>query len=63
MPSCGGVIFGRGARMNIKETTLKYHNRNLYNKLSVANRKELLELHKQLQAVKARLDAAEPPAE
>lgn len=59
----GGVILGRGARMNIKETTLKYHNRNLYSKLGVANRKELLELHKQLQAVKARLDAAETPAE
>ena len=44
MPSCGGVIFGRGARMNIKETTLKYHNRNLYSKLGAANRKELLEL-------------------
>ena len=49
--------------MNIKETTLKYHNRNLYSKLGVANRKELLELHKQLQAVNARLDAAETPAE
>ena len=28
------------ANMNIKETTLKYHNRNLYGKLGVASRKE-----------------------
>ena len=30
------------AILNIKETTLKYHNRNIYNKLGVASRKELL---------------------
>ena len=28
--------------LNIKETTLKYHNRNIYDKLGVASRKELL---------------------
>ena len=30
------------AVLNIKETTLKYHNRNIYDKLGVASRKELL---------------------
>lgn len=44
------------AKMNIKETTLKYHNRNIYGKLGVANRKELLELHKQVKTVKTALD-------
>ena len=38
---------GRNAKeimavLNIKETTLKYHNRNIYDKLGVASRKELL---------------------
>ena len=38
---------GKGAReimeiLGIKETTLKYHNRNIYDKLSVSSRKELL---------------------
>ena len=41
------------ANMNIKESTLKFHNRNLYGKLGVTSRKELLELHKQVEAVKA----------
>ena len=36
------------AKLDIKESTLKYHNRNLYSKLGVASRKELLELHKHL---------------
>ncbi|MBR2027836.1 MAG: hypothetical protein IKA10_02450 [Oscillospiraceae bacterium] len=40
------------ANMNIKESTLKYHNRNLYSKLGVSNRKELLELHKYIKSVK-----------
>ena len=30
------------ALLNIKETTLKYHNRNIYDKLGVSSRKELL---------------------
>ena len=30
------------ARLNIKENTLKYHNRNLYGKLCVSSRKELI---------------------
>ena len=36
------------ANLNIKESTLKYHNRNLYSKLGVSSRKELLELYKQI---------------
>lgn len=40
------------ANLNIKESTLKYHNRNLYGKLNVSTRKELLELHKQIKSVK-----------
>ena len=43
------------ANLNIKESTLKYHNRNLYSKLGVANRKELLELHKYIKSVKEKL--------
>lgn len=39
--------------LNIKESTLKFHNRNLYGKLGVTSRKELLELHKQVEAAKA----------
>ena len=44
------------ANLNIKESTLKYHNRNLYSKLGVANRKELLELHKYIKSVKEKLE-------
>lgn len=42
--------------MNIKETTLKYHNRNLYGKLGVSTRKELLEVHKQIKSLQAALE-------
>lgn len=34
------------AEMNIKENTLKYHNKNIYGKLGVASRKELLKIYK-----------------
>jgi len=44
------------ANLNIKESTLKYHNRNIYGKLGVSTRKELLELHKHINSVKAKLD-------
>ena len=44
------------ANMNIKESTLKYHNRNIYSKLSVSSRKELLEIHKQIRSVKTALE-------
>ena len=43
------------ANMNIKESTLKYHNRNIYGKLGVSNRNELLELHKYIKSVKSNL--------
>ena len=43
-------------KLNIKENTLKYHNKNLYGKLGVTSRKELLEIYKQLKAVKTKLD-------
>lgn len=32
------------AKMNIKENTLKYHNKNIYGKLGVSSRKQLLEI-------------------
>lgn len=40
------------AYMNIKENTLKYHNRNIYGKLGVSSKKELLEVYKQLTVIK-----------
>ena len=36
--------------LNIKENTLKFHNKNLYQKLGVSSRKELLEIYRQMQA-------------
>lgn len=47
------------AKMNIKESTVKYHSRNLYSKLGVSSRKELWELQKQIRSVKANLGDAE----
>lgn len=44
------------ANMNIKESTLKYHNRNLYGKLGVSSRKELLEVHKHIRSLQAALE-------
>ena len=38
------------ASLNIKENTLKFHNKNLYQKLGVSSRKELQEIHKQIKA-------------
>ncbi len=35
--------------LNIKENTLKFHNKNLYAKLGVSSRKQLLEVHKAIQ--------------
>ena len=32
--------------LNIKENTVKFHNKNIYGKLGVSSRKQLLELHK-----------------
>lgn len=42
--------------LNIKESTLKYHNRNIYSKLGVSTRKELLEVHKQIKSLKTKLE-------
>jgi len=36
--------------LNIKENTLKFHNKNIYQKLGVSSRKELLEIYKQFPA-------------
>lgn len=41
--------------LNIKESTLKYHNRNIYGKLGISSRKELLEIHNYLKTVKENL--------
>ena len=37
------------ARLNIKENTLKFHNKNIYSKLGVSSRKQLIELSKQIE--------------
>ena len=50
------------ANMNIKQSTLKYHNRNLYGKLGVGTRKELMEVYKQLKTMKAALEEAHTTA-
>ena len=47
------------ASMNIKESTLKYHNRNLYGKLGVSTRKELLEIYKYLKSLQKGIAKAE----
>ena len=44
------------ASLNIKENTLKYHNRNIYGKLGVSSRKELLEMYKQVRSVQTTLE-------
>ena len=38
------------ASLNIKENTLKFHNKNIYSKLGVSSRKQLIELSKHLNA-------------
>ena len=43
---------------HIKESTLKYHNKNLYAKLGVASRKEILELHKYIESIKTNANDA-----
>ena len=44
------------AKLNITENTLKYHNRNIYSKLGVSSRKELLQIHKYISSLKVKLD-------
>lgn len=39
------------AELNIKENTLKFHNKNLYGKLGVSSRKQLLEVYRAVSAV------------
>lgn len=41
--------------LNIKESTLKYHNRNIYGKLGVSSRKELNEIYKHIKSVQIKL--------
>ena len=38
--------------LNIKENTVKFHNKNIYGKLGVSSRKQLLELHKVIERKK-----------
>ena len=51
------------ANLDIKESTLKYHNRNLYGKLGVSSRKELLEVHKHIRSVQAALGETDRDAD
>ena len=44
------------ASMNIKESTVKYHSRNIYSKLGVSTRKELLEVYKHIKSMKSEAD-------
>ena len=39
-------------RLSIKENTLKFHNKNLYSKLGVSSRKELLKVHRAIEFAK-----------
>lgn len=38
------------AELNIKENTLKFHNKNIYSKLGVTSRKQLIEIYRQIEA-------------
>ena len=40
----------------IKENTLKFHNKNIYGKLGVSSRKQLMELYSKIKALKERTD-------
>lgn len=44
------------AKFNIKESTLKYHNRNIYSKLGVTSRKEFLEIYKHIKSIKENIN-------
>lgn len=48
------------AALNIKENTLKFHNKNIYRKLGVSSRKELLEIYKQITAINAKQEETPP---
>lgn len=48
------------ASLNIKENTLKFHNKNIYGKLGVSSRKQLMEVHRQIHAGKGnQMDAGD----
>ena len=47
------------AKLNITENTLKYHNKNIYSKLGVSSRKELLEIYKQLRLTKEQIEKSQ----
>ena len=38
--------------LSIKENTLKFHNKNIYGKLGVSSRKQLLEVYRALEKIK-----------
>lgn len=38
-------------KLEIKENTLKYHNKNIYSKLGVNSRKEIIEIYKQIEII------------
>lgn len=38
-------------KLDIKENTLKYHNKNIYGKLGVKSRKEIIEIYKQIEII------------
>lgn len=42
--------------LNITENTLKFHNKNIYGKLGVSSRKQLLETYEQVKAVKGQFE-------
>ena len=42
--------------MNITENTLKFHNKNLYGKLGVSSRKQLMAMYEQVKAVKGQFE-------
>ena len=48
------------ANLNIKENTLKYHNKNIYGKLGVSSRKELLEIYKYVRSMKSKIEESNP---
>lgn len=43
------------AQLNIKENTLKFHNKNIYSKLGVSSRKQLLAVHRAITAEKSKV--------
>lgn len=45
------------ANLNIKENTLKYHNKNIYSKLGVSSRRELFEIYQQVKNIKTNTGA------